>query len=300
MPRPPRVDHPGAWHHAMNRGARHQDIFVDDEDRKTFLLLLADTANRYALEVHGYALMSNHFHLLVRSLRGRLSEAMRHLQQTWTQQVNRRHGWDGPLFRGRFRSQLVQDDTYLLTVLAYLHLNPVVAGLAPNAESAPWTSHRAYINRESTPVWLHTDELLDRAGGAKGLIGVVNDLAHAPTDLGEELVDELQPRGPATGQVLATYPDAREAPDVGAVLAAITKLTGAELDALQTPSRGPKASPARRFAVWALRQGTELSQSEVAEVLSMSKREVQNVEARLKIELRPPLDGWVKQWTGRA
>lgn len=296
MPRPPRIDFPGAWHHAMNRGARHQDLFVDDEDRRIFLDLLAQTARRFALEVHGYALMSNHFHLLLRSRRGRLSAAMRHLQQTWTQLVNRRHGWDGPLFRGRFRSQLIEDDTYLLTVLAYLHLNPVVAGLARDAESARWTSHNAYVGREPTLSWLHTDELLARAGGPKGVAGVVHELATYPRDLGEELVEELHAKGPATGQVLAQYPDQRDPVDPSAALAAIAKLTGVELDALQRPARGPKASPARRFAVWALRQATEMSQPQVAQVLAMSKREVQNVELRLKREVRPPLEEWMRLW----
>lgn len=104
MPRKPRVDFPGAWHHVMHRGARRAPIFRTDRDVLRFLRVLDETVSQFLIEVHAYALMPNHYHLLVRSVHGNLSPAMRHLNANYTQKANRVHRWDGPLFRGRFHT----------------------------------------------------------------------------------------------------------------------------------------------------------------------------------------------------
>src|SRR4051812_49416104 len=102
MARPLRTDAPGCWHHVMHRGARHASVFRDDEDRLLFLNAVDEAVEHHGLEVHAYALMPNHFHLLVRSPLGNLSKAMKHVIATYTLRANRRHRWDGPIFRGRF------------------------------------------------------------------------------------------------------------------------------------------------------------------------------------------------------
>ncbi|MDD5308546.1 MAG: transposase [Deltaproteobacteria bacterium] len=112
-----------------------------------FLDLLGEMAARHEIEVHAYSLMPNHDHLLLRSLHGNLSRGMRRLNADYTQRVNRIHGWDGPVFRGRFRSELVRDEPSLPYVLAYIHLNPLRAGLVTRLQSERWTSHRAYNGR---------------------------------------------------------------------------------------------------------------------------------------------------------
>src|SRR4051812_16842847 len=99
MARRPRIDAPGCWHHVMHRGARRAPIFRDDEDCLLFLKGLEEAVDHHGLEVHAYALMPNHFHLLVRSPLGNLSKAMKHVTATFTLRANRRHRWDGPVFR---------------------------------------------------------------------------------------------------------------------------------------------------------------------------------------------------------
>lgn len=88
----------------MNRGARREAIFRDDGDCLVFVACLAETVEILSLEVHAYALMPNHYHLLVRSVKGNLSRCMQKLGSSFTQRLNERHKWDGPIFRGRFKN----------------------------------------------------------------------------------------------------------------------------------------------------------------------------------------------------
>lgn len=161
MTRPLRPDVPGAWHHVMNRGARRQEVFLDDTDRLTFLDLVAEQD----VEIHGYALMGNHYHLLIHTPTGGLSEAMRRIGGEYTLNFNRRHGRDGALFRGRFHSSRIASDSYLLAVSRYVHRNPLEAGLVRSNVAAKWTSCRAFYGLGQTPEWLHTSYMLDLAGG---------------------------------------------------------------------------------------------------------------------------------------
>ena len=115
----------------MNRGARREPAFTDADHCIVFLDLLGEVVRRFELEVHAYALMPNHFHLLVRSVRGNLSRCMQQLLGRYTQALNLKHGWAGPVFRGRFKNQVVSESEHLQIVVPYIHLNPVQAGLVP-------------------------------------------------------------------------------------------------------------------------------------------------------------------------
>jgi REP element-mobilizing transposase RayT len=131
MPRRRRIDHEGAWHHVMNRGIDRSRIF-DDTAARLFLLELREACVRYRLEVHGYCILPNHYHLLLFTPQARLSAAMQRLSSRFTQAVNRYRERDGPLFKGRFRSIVVADDAHLAKVSQYIHLNPVEAGPVAN------------------------------------------------------------------------------------------------------------------------------------------------------------------------
>src|SRR5690606_15807704 len=100
MGRARRSDHPGDWHHVMNRGADRQDIFSDDVDYRRVEALVGDVVDTGKLEVHAYCWMRNHFHFLGRSPTGELSAAMHHLGSEYARWYNDRHERDGPLFRG--------------------------------------------------------------------------------------------------------------------------------------------------------------------------------------------------------
>lgn len=171
MPRPRRFDHEGAWHHVTNRGISRASIFVDEHDRTAFLSLLAGALERFSVELHAYCLMGNHYHLLLRSRDGRLSELMQSFSSRYTFNANRRHGRDGPLFRGRFNSVLIESDAHLVQTLRYIHLNPTEAGLVERAEDWQWSSAALYLGVRPagpTPGGLVRLELLAMFGSNSG------------------------------------------------------------------------------------------------------------------------------------
>jgi REP element-mobilizing transposase RayT len=148
----------------MNRGADRRQIFERAVDYNVFLDSLALATDRSYLEVHAYCLMTNHFHLLVRSLEGRLANGMQFLIGRFTRLVNLRVGRDGPLFRGRYVSVLVDSDAQLVQTCRYIHLNPVVAGLVLRPETWRWSSAATYTGADRSRPWLQTEFVLDLFG----------------------------------------------------------------------------------------------------------------------------------------
>ena len=130
MARKLRVEYAGAVYHVMNRGDRREAIFKDDEDRRKFLVTLAEACGKTGWEVHALCLMGNHFHLVVETPQGNLVAGMKWLLGTYTGRFNRRHKLFGHLFSGRYKALIVDDSGgYLRTVCDYVHLNPARARL---------------------------------------------------------------------------------------------------------------------------------------------------------------------------
>ncbi len=178
MARRPRVDFPGAWHHVMNRGVDHQAIFRTDEDRRSFLLYVAQASLKFGVEIHAYCLLDNHYHLLVRSRDGDLSGAMKHVGQKYTQHFNRRHGRDGALFRGRFHSVLVESGEHLDELVRYIHLNPTAGRPEIASVAHQWSSLSGYLGYTASESWLFEDEILRRFGSRTELASfILGDLA---------------------------------------------------------------------------------------------------------------------------
>ena len=124
MARPLRIEYSGAYYHVSTRGNERKAIFRDEWDRERLLELLARAVKDFHLRLHGYVLMSNHYHLLVETPRGGLSRALRYLNGVYTQAFNRRHRRVGHLFQGRYKAILVDKDAYSLELSRYIHLNP--------------------------------------------------------------------------------------------------------------------------------------------------------------------------------
>jgi len=160
MARPLRIEYANAWYHILNRGRRGEPIFAGNHDYFGFIDLLKDTSELWNLRVAAYCLMPNHYHLLVQTPDANISRCMRHIDGVYTQRFNRRHECDGSLFRGRYKSILVEADSYLLTLVRYIHRNPLKAGLTEKLDNYQWSSHRGYLSTAEKWNWLHKNLVL--------------------------------------------------------------------------------------------------------------------------------------------
>lgn len=125
MARPPRIDRADGVYHVTSRGNGRGDIFHHDDDRRRFLDSLTDNLETYGVDLIGYALMDNHFHLIVQTPDANLSAFMQRLKTAYALYARYKHRAPGHIFEGRFRAKLVEDARYLRQVSRYVHLNPV-------------------------------------------------------------------------------------------------------------------------------------------------------------------------------
>lgn len=153
MPRRLDKDYPGAWLHVGNKGVDGMDIFTCDRERIRFLVLLACAVRKGWIEVHAFCLMSNHFHLLVRSPHGDLARAMHWIEDSYARWFNVRHGRRGPLFTGRYWSKLIHTLVYRRATFGYIHANPERAGVAVPDGGRLWSSKERYATGRGCP-WL--------------------------------------------------------------------------------------------------------------------------------------------------
>jgi putative transposase len=157
MSRRPRLQFAGAVYHVMARGNRKSTIFHDDEDRRQFLYVVGDAALSYDLRIRAACLMGNHYHLVLETPGCNLSDAMHFVNGVFAQRSNRRHGQTGHVFEGRFRSLVIQRESYLMRAARYVVRNPVRAGLVARAGDWRWSSYRATAGLEPAPPWLHVE-----------------------------------------------------------------------------------------------------------------------------------------------
>ncbi len=167
MARTLRIEFPGAVYHVTSRGYARKKIYRDDEDRINFLATLAWVAKRFGWVCHAYCLMDNHSHLLLETPDANLSRGMRQLNGVYTQRFNRRHSKVGHLFKGRFKSILVERDSYLLELSRYVVLNPVRARLVKSPENYPWSSYRSTLGLDPAPPGLTTNWVLGQLAKTK-------------------------------------------------------------------------------------------------------------------------------------
>jgi putative transposase len=163
MPRPLRIEFPGALYHVIVRGNERKAVFRDDADREDYLRRLAHYRKKFGFRLLAYCLMNNHVHLVIETGPDPLSRVMAGLQSSYTQYFNRRHRRAGHLFQGRYKAFLVEKDPYALALLRYVHENPVKAQIVTKPEEYVWSSDRAY-RRGRGHEWLDVDRLLAMLG----------------------------------------------------------------------------------------------------------------------------------------
>ncbi|MGR9100944.1 MAG: transposase [Gammaproteobacteria bacterium] len=160
MARPLRIELAGGLYHVTSRGDRREDIYLTDDDRRMWLEIFADTCSRHRWLCHAYCLMNNHYHIVVETIEGNLAKGMRHLNGVYTQRFNRKYDRVGHVFQGRYKSIVVDRDSYLLSLIRYVVLNPVRAGMIRDIRNWPWSSYPAMIGDAEPAAWMAADEIL--------------------------------------------------------------------------------------------------------------------------------------------
>lgn len=158
--RKPRAEAPGAIHHVVCQGVAGQEIVRDDVDRRAFIARLARTVELHRWSCLAFCLLDNHFHLVVETPLPNLSVGMKWLKASYAQDFNYRHRRRGPVFGGRFYSQLIERDSHLVAAIIYVFLNPVRAGLVERGEEWSWSSYAATIGVTPAPAFLHAHRVL--------------------------------------------------------------------------------------------------------------------------------------------
>lgn len=276
MARPLRIEAPGMWYHVINRGNERGTVFFDDGDYALFLTQLAESCARYQVELHAYAVLSNHFHLLVRTRTANLGRFMQRLLTAYSIAGNLKHGRSGHVFQGRYTALVVEQNTYGATVSRYIHVNPVATLAGTQSWEAKragvrayrWSSYGAYLGIVPAHPALVREDTLARFGKNKraqqqayaafveeGLLKGVEDprvLARAQLVLGKDRFMEkirrmLLQRKEKDAQ--AERSRARlVAPAVAAVVRAVAqayRTTEADIIKKASPARA-----ARRAALW--------------------------------------------------
>ena len=155
MPRQPRLDAPGLLQHVMARGIERRELFRDDKDRQSFLNRLAIILEETQAQCYAWALIPNHFHLLLRTGPTPLSKVMRRLMTGHAVTFNKRHKRSGHLFQNRYKSVVCEEDPYFLELIRYIHLNPLRAKLVQDLKELdkyPWSGHSAILGRCKNPL----------------------------------------------------------------------------------------------------------------------------------------------------
>ena len=166
MPRTARIDFPGMLHHVRVRGIERGNIFLSDRDRNDFLDRLTIACTDGAASIYAWSLMSNHFHLAIRTGTSSLSRIMSKVLTGYAVSFNRRNKRVGHLFQNRFKSTVVEEEQYFLALVRYIHLNPVRAGMVEDLDSLgmyTWTGHRALMDKKRFG-FQEVDEVLGRFG----------------------------------------------------------------------------------------------------------------------------------------
>jgi putative transposase len=167
MARRPRLLAPGVLYHVIVRGNQRQKTFLSDGDYQAYLERLGRYRKRLGLTVYAYCLMPNHVHLLVETGAQPLSRFMQGLQQAYTQYFNRKHRKIGHLFQGRYKAIVCERDKYLLSLIRYIHQNPVRAKLVGSIDEYRYSGHGAYAEGRVSEV-LEPGRVLEMIGGRAG------------------------------------------------------------------------------------------------------------------------------------
>lgn len=156
MPRTRRIISSSKIYHTISRGNERKAIFLDTDDYTRFTNILRKIQSAKSFAIYAYCLMPNHYHLILNEGENVISSIMSSINTTYAIYFNKKYDRVGHLFQGRFRSEAIEDESYFLTAVRYVHNNPLSAGLVNDISRYPWSSYGAYLQADDE------DELIER------------------------------------------------------------------------------------------------------------------------------------------
>jgi REP element-mobilizing transposase RayT len=269
MARPLRIEYPDACYHVSNRGEDFDRIFPGPTYFQAFLDGVAEAASRLNVDILGYCLLKNAYHLLITTPEGNLSRFMRQVDGLYTQNFQRMRNEAGPVFKARYKSVLVQPEKYLLGVSRYIHALPRQG--KHKVETWQWSSLPAYLNKAKVPAWLNRDAVLAGMGkgprpnaryGAFVADGVDAELVHfygkknLLSILGDARFRQraLNKLAPGTLRGKSKGPQARLRPSISTVVAAVAKFYKVPEKSIYQAARGPGSKNIPRWTAMYLCQ----------------------------------------------
>jgi REP element-mobilizing transposase RayT len=298
MARRLRIQYSDAIYHVLARGNGRQDIVQDDADRRRLVACLERAVRRSGWSLYAFVFLTNHLHLVLKTPRPNLAKGMQLFLSSYANGWARRHRHCGHLFQGRYRTELVEDETYLWVLTRYVHLNPVRAGLSATPEAWIWSSYPGYFRRRDRLDWVAYDALLAAWAGEFGRTDpeasyrrfVAAGLTTPPAPpwaearhgwlLGSErFLDRLRQRlGDQTHGDLRRERRLLRGLDLARVIEAVCSRYG--VDRGQLAARGSR-SPARAALAYLAKHHTEATRAELVPILGLSRPEsVPNLSAR--------------------
>jgi REP-associated tyrosine transposase len=298
MARPTRIDFPGALFHVIARGNQGDRTFRDPSDFGKYQVLLQRYQERYRFGLYAYVLMPNHLHLLVETGAVPLAKIMQGLQQSYTAYFNKKYRLRGHCFQGRYKAILCDQDAYLLTLVRYLHLNPVRSRLVRLPGRWRWSSHGAYLGSVAAG-WVAADRVLGQFGRdrAKARGAYQRFLAEGvPEGHRKDLYEIIEQRylgGEAFIEV--TERNARHRPDRPRIRPSLDECIRAVCDVLAVPpeslgsqDRSGNLPTARALLAYVCREDAGIPYAKVAKVVNRAQvtlsLQVQRLRCRLEAE----------------
>jgi REP element-mobilizing transposase RayT len=169
---------PGAFHHIMNRGDKGEPIFRDDTDKLLFLKILTQKHEIHRIRIFAYCLMDTHYHLVVENRSGKMGDFLRQVNGHYAMLYRRKHGGKGYVFQGRYRSQLIENDSYLMQAIIYVLANPLRSGLYKDIKDYSWSSFQRYYQKAEDSLIdnRYIEELFGNAFELEKIINSSSDL----------------------------------------------------------------------------------------------------------------------------
>ena len=295
MARSLRLSFDDACYHITSRGNRKENIFYTDHDRLVFLRKLSETLRKYSIICYAYCLMDNHYHLFLKTPNANISEGMHYLNTSYTNWFKAEHAIVGVIFQGRYKSVLVDEDSYVKVLSAYIHLNPLRAGIVKDLSEYKWSSYLDYEGRKKSIERLDTEFILNQFGEDIGSArrryrefvlsnrdreSPLKDSYRGIALGGEAYIEKIKERISSVGrqrEITETRLEDRHSPEE--IMELMMDKLQIEREEIFSKKRG---NVYRKLALYLIRSRTRLSLKEIGEVFKMDYAAVSQAVKRFE------------------